>query len=167
MELAHFEHDLEWITSDEFRRLAVDGARQLLAKRLTSDVVDVVCDITRRQPIGDAFWSEDVPEVMFHDAHGLRLVACLSPADARVSPRLLAGLQSEDPWARRWAAYALSQRLPLDDAVLEVLATHLDDTCLDARERLRWIFKAQRPLSDGVRQAVRANDLHLASELQP
>ena len=167
MELAHFARELEWITGDEFRRLAVDGARQWLAKPLTSDVVDVVCDITRRQPLGDAFWSEDVPDVMFHDAQGIRLVACLSPAHARVSPRLLAGLQSEDPWARRWAAYALSQRLPLDGAVLEALAGHLDDTCLDVRERLQWILKAQRPLPDGVRQAVRANDLRLAGELQP
>jgi hypothetical protein len=55
----------------------------------------------------------------------------------------------------------------LDDAVLEALAGRLDDTCLGVRQRLQWIFKTQRPLSAGVRQAVRANDLRLAGELQP
>ena len=167
MELAHLARQLEWITSDEFRRLAVDGARQLLVQPLSSEVVDIMCEITKLQPIGGEFGSEDLPESLFHQAEGLRLVACLSPVDERVSARLVAGLDSADVWARRWAAYALSRRLPLEDAILKRVASHLDDASTDVRERLQWLFKAQRPLSADVREAVRARDPRFAEELQP
>lgn len=165
MELAHLARQLEWITSDEFRRLAVHGARQLLVQPLSSEVVDIMCEITKLQPIGGEFGSEDLPETLFHQAEGLRLVACLSPVDERVSARLVAGLDSADVWARRWAAYGLSSRLPLGDAVLERVASHLDDASMDVRERLQWLFKAQRPLSADVRKAVRARAPQLAEEL--
>jgi hypothetical protein len=165
MELAHLARQLEWMTSDEFWRLAVDGARQLLLQPLSSEVVDIMCEITKLQPIGGEFGSEDLPETLFHKAEGLRLVACLSPLDDRVSGRLVASLDSADAWARRWAVYALSRRLPLDDAVLTRLASHLDDASMDVRERLHWLFKAQRPLSADVRAAIRARDPQLAEEL--
>ncbi len=167
MGLAHLARQLEWITSDEFRRLAVDGARQLLLQPLSSEVVDIMCEITKLQPIGGEFGSEDLPESMFHQAEGLRLVACLSPVDERVSACLVAGLDSADVWARRWAAYALSRRLPLEDAILKRVASHLDDASMDVRERLQWLFKAQRPLSADVREAIWERDPQLAEELQP
>jgi hypothetical protein len=167
MELAHLARQLEWMTGDEFRRLAVFGARQLLLQPPSSEVVDIMCEITKLQPIGGEFGSEDLPESLFREAEGLRLVACLSPLDDRVSARLVTGLDSTDVWARRWAAYALSERIPLDDAVLERVASHLGDSSSDVRERLQWIFKAQRPLSTGVQQAVRACDPQFAQELQP
>lgn len=166
MELAHLARQMDWITSDEFRRLAVDGARHLLARPPTSEVVDIMCEITKRQPLSGEFGSEDLPQSVFQEAEGLRLVACLSPADARVSARLVAGLDSPDVWARRWAAYALSRRLPLDDATLAGIANHLDDAAPDVRERLQWIFKAQRPLSVAVRAAVRAHDPALADAVR-
>jgi hypothetical protein len=167
MELAQLARQLEWITGDEFRRLAVHGARQLLVQPLSSEVVDIMCEITKLQPIGGDFGSEDLPESLFHEAEGLRLVACLSPVDERVSARLVAGLDSADVWARRWAAYALSRRLPLEDATLKRVVSHLDDTSTDVRERLQWLFKAQRPLSADVQEAIGAHDPRFAEELQP
>jgi hypothetical protein len=145
----------------------VDGARQLLIQPLSSEVVDIMCEITKLLPLGGAFRSEDLPESLFHQAEGLRSVACLSPVDERVSARLVAGLDSADVWARRWAAYALSKRLPLDDSILKRLASHLDDASLDVRERVQWFFKAQRPLSDDVRESIRACDPRLAEDVQP
>lgn len=165
MELAHLALQLGWMTADGFRRLAVTGVRQLLAQPLTSEVVDILCAITQQQSLAGEFASEDVPERLFHEPEGLRLITCLSPVDVRVSTRLLAGLDSENVWARRWAAYALSTRLPLNDATLKALAGHLNDPVPDMRERVQWIFKAQRPLTDSVRATVQAYDPQLAKEL--
>ena len=166
LELAYLAHRLEWITSDQFRRLAVDNARRLLGEPLTSDVVAIMCEITKRQSMSAEFGSEDLPEELFHQAEGVRLVACLSPVDERVSARLVGALESDDVWARLWAAYALSRRLPLDEATLKRVASHLDDASTDVRERLQWLFKTQRPLSDDVRLAVRARDPQFAKDLQ-
>ena len=144
LELANLARCLEWISGDEFRRLAVDAARQLVVPPVSSEGVDVLCETSERQPIGDQFRSEDLPEGLFHDAQGLRLVACLSPPDERVSPRLAAGLESPDVWTRAWATFALSRRLPLDDAVLKRLVPHLDDPSADVRQRVRSILSAQQ-----------------------
>lgn len=143
--LANLARCLEWISRDEFRRLAVDAARQLVVPPVSSEGVDVLCETSERQPIGDQFRSEDLPEGLFRDPQGLRLVACLSPPDERVTSRLITGLESSDVWARRWAAFALSRRLPLDAAVLKRLVPHLDDPSADVRERVRWVFSAQQP----------------------
>jgi hypothetical protein len=40
-----------------------------------------------------------------------------------------------------------------------------DDPSQDLRERLRWIFKAQKPLSERVRRAIATRDRALAEEL--
>lgn len=45
-----------------------------------------------------------------------------------------------------WAAYALSQRLPLSPYILQVLARRLDTSSVDVRERLRWILTTQTRL---------------------
>jgi len=167
MELAHLARHLEWITPGEFRSLAVAGARQLLARPLTSEVVDIMCEIPRHEFIGNEFRSADLPERLFADAEGIRFVDCLSPVDERVSARLVPGLDSADVAMRLWAGYALSRRLPLDDAILTKAADHLDDPSSDLRERLRWILKAQAPLSEAVRRVVEAHDPVLAAELRP
>jgi hypothetical protein len=164
MELAHLAVHLEWMTHAEFRALALDAARRLVGRPLTSEVVDIMCEIPKHEPIGDAFRSEDLPDALFHDPEGIRFVDCLSPADPHVSARLVPALDGPDPAARLWASYALSRRLPLDDALLIRLTAHLSDP--DLRDRLRWIFMVQPRLSPAVRRAVAAHDPELADELR-
>jgi hypothetical protein len=86
------------------------------------------------------------------------MVACINPSDARVNARLADGLDHPELAMRLWAAYALGERIPVDDATLVRLAWHLNDPSTDVRERLRWIFTTQAPLSDPVREAVAALD---------
>jgi hypothetical protein len=167
LELAHFARHLGWLTPASFRALALDAARHLLSRLLTTEVVDVMCEIPRHESLRDDFRSEDLPPPLFERAEGIRLVDCLSPTDARVSARLVPGLDQPDLSTRLWAAYALSRRLPLDDAILTELTRHLNDSSDDVRERLRWIFRAQPPLSDAVAQAVAAHDPGLAEALRP
>jgi hypothetical protein len=165
LELAHFARHLGWLTPGEFRDVAVDGARQLLHRPLTSEVVDVMCEIPRHESLRDEFGADDLPPSLFGDAEGLRLVDCLSPADPRVSDRLAESLQLTDPAARLWAAYALSRRLPLSDHILVRLAADLNDPLPDLRERVQWILRAQAPLSDAVRRTVVARDPVFAESL--
>jgi hypothetical protein len=132
------------MSPEEFRALAADGVRQLLARRLTSELVDVTCAITQQEPVGDAFRSADLPDALFQRAEGVQLVACLAPPDPALNSRLLAALDADDELLRDWAAYALTRRLPLDDATLSELATRADDESADVRERIRWIL-ASRP----------------------
>jgi len=166
LELAHFALEMGWITHEDLRRTAVDGTKQLLARPLTSEAVDIICEIAKREDLGDAFGSKDLSRELFALPEGLRLVDCLHPADARINPRLAAALESDDPPLRLWAAYALSRRLPLDDRTLMRLAGYLNDTLPDLRERVRWSFRAQGPLSGEVGAAVRAHDPAFANELQ-
>jgi len=155
IELAQVAERLGWMTPEEFRLLASDGVRQLLARRLTSELVDVTCAITRHEPVGGAFHSADLPDVLFQRAEGLRLVACLAPPDPALNVRLLAGLDGGDESVRSWAAYALTRRLPLDDATLLDLASRADDESADVRQRVRWILAAQARPSAPVRHAHR------------
>lgn len=166
MELAHLAVNLEWMPHDEFRRLAVDGARQLLAQPITSEVTDIMCEIAKHERVGDAFRAKDLPPQFFRDALTIRLVDCLAPTDERVSTMLLAGLDSDDLSTRLWAAYALSHRLPLDDGILLKLTTHLADPSPDVRARLQYVFAAQSPVSDEVRREVRGYDRKLADDLR-
>jgi hypothetical protein len=167
MQLAHLALQLEWITKDEFRRLAVDGVRQLLAEPLSSEVVDITCELTKYVPAGAGLRSEEIPEQLFWHSEGFRLLDCLSPADARLSARMLAGLNSIDVSTRLWAAYALSRRLPLDDEVLKaLLAKHVDEPSAGVRERVQWTFEAQGPLSADVWAAIRERDPALAEDLE-
>jgi hypothetical protein len=52
LELAHFSQEMGWMTSDDLRTVAVDGARELLGRPLTSDVIDVMCEITKHVDLG-------------------------------------------------------------------------------------------------------------------
>jgi alkylation response protein AidB-like acyl-CoA dehydrogenase len=96
----------------------VDGTKQLLAEPLSSEVVDIACELVKYVPVGAKLRSEEIPELLFWHSEGFRLLMCLSPADARLSTRMLVGLDRIEESTRLWAAYALSRRLPLDDAVV-------------------------------------------------
>jgi len=154
VDMAHFAVRMGWMTRDEFRRFVIAAARELVRRPLTSEVVDVMCEIGKHEAVGAAFRSEDLNGALFTEPEGLRLVDCLAPGDPRVSARLARGLESPDVSARLWAAYALSRRLPLDDAVLAQLARHRSDPSPDVRARVAWIFEAQRPRSRAARRAL-------------
>jgi hypothetical protein len=154
LEVAHFALHVGWTTREEFRRLAVDGTRALLARPFTSEIADIVCEAAKHEPIGDAIGSDDLHDTHFRLAEGIRLVDCIAPTDPRVTARLAASLESDDASTRAWAAYALSRRLPLDEPVLLALVRHLDDPSPELPERVRWILATQRPLPAAVREAV-------------
>jgi hypothetical protein len=166
MQIAHLAMQFAWITADEYRRLAVEGAKQLLAEPLSSEVVDIACELTKYVPAGARLRSEEIPEQLFWHSEGFRLLDCLSPADARLTTRMLVGFESIDESTRRWTAYALSRRLPLDDPVLKVVARRLSDPSADVRDRARGIFEAQVPLSADVLAAIRQRDPALAKTLE-
>jgi hypothetical protein len=166
MQIAHLAQQFAWITADEYRRLAVEGAKQLLAEPLSTEVVDIACELTKYVPAGAGLRSEEIPEQAFGHSEGFRMLDCLAPADARLSARMLVGFESIDESTRRWAAYALSRRVPLDDTVLKEVARRLTDPCVDVRDRARGIFEAQVPLSADVLAKVRERDPALAKTLE-
>ena len=167
LELAHFAVHLGWMTPEDLRGLAVNLARQLLVQPLTNEVVDTMCEIPKHASIGDDFRSDDLPERLFQEGQGVRLIDCLSPPDPRVSQRLVGGLDSPDAALRVWTAHALTRRRPLPDAILVKLASHLQDPVADVSDRLRWIFRVEAPLADPVERAVSASDPGFAEELRP
>jgi hypothetical protein len=167
LDLAHFAVHLGWMTPEDLRVLAVNLARRLLVEPLTNEVVDTMCEIPKHASIGDDFRSDDLPEHLFHEGQGIRLIDCLAPRGPRVSQRLVRGLDSPDVAVRVWTAHALTRRHPLPDAILVELAGHLQDPVADVSDRLRWIFRVQAPLSDPVDRAVSASDPGLAEELRP
>jgi len=166
MQMAHLMLQLAWITPDEYRRLAVEGAKQLVTQPLSSEGVDIACELVKYVPAGAGLRSEEIPEVLFWDSEGFRMLDCLSPADARLNARMLAGLSRDEDATRVWAAFALSHRLPLDDTALVALAAHLNDPAAAVRARVQWIFQVQAPLSASVLAAVRAYDPGLAARLR-
>jgi hypothetical protein len=166
MQLAHLALQFAWITKDEYHRIAVDGARSLLAEPLTSEVVDIACDLTRYVPAGARLKADEIPEQLFWHSEGFRLLDCLAPADERLSFRMLAGLDRIEESTRLWAAYALSRRIPLEDAVLRGLARHLNDPSPGVRDRVQWIFESQLPLSAGVWAAIRDRNPSFAKDLE-
>jgi hypothetical protein len=165
LELAHFAVQMGWMTREEFSALAVDTARQLLRRPVTDEVVDVMCELPRHEKVGVRFTAADLPDALFGDAEGVRLVSCLAPPDPRVSDRLARALDGQDPELRLWAAHALSRRLPLSEPVLLAVVAHLGDASPDVTDRLRWIVRVQHPLPAPVVRAVQAKDPGLAAEL--
>lgn len=162
LEVAHFALHMGWTTPQEFHRLAVDGAHALLARPLTSEIVDIECEIAKHERVGDTIGSDELPGLLFRNAEGLRLIDCLAPMDREVSTRLAAALDDADASTRAWAAYALSRRLPLDEAVETKLASHLDDASAEVRELVQWIFTNERDVSSAARTMIRARDPKLA-----
>ena len=143
VEVAHFARHMGWMSARELERMAIEGARSLLARPLTSEIVDIECEIAKHAPIGQAITSNDLPEPLFAVAEGVRLVDCLGSTDGRVSGRLAAALDHPDASVRLWALYALSRRLPLDESIVLRLQGRLDDESTEMRERMRWIVATQ------------------------
>ena len=102
------------------RRIAIDGT-ELLARPLTSEIVDIVCEIAKHEPVGDAIRADDsrarASRTRRDSAGRLRGVDRQG-----VTPRLVDALADLDPSTRLWAAYALSRRPPLDGDTLVKLA---------------------------------------------
>ena len=73
-------------------------------------------------------------------------------------------LDSDIGELRVWAAHALTRRLPLPDAALMKVISHLRDPDREMTERLRWIFLAQRPLGEGVQRALASQAPDLAAQ---
>ncbi|MFN8543259.1 MAG: hypothetical protein U0807_03525 [Candidatus Binatia bacterium] len=165
LELAHFAVLTGWLGQAEFHAIATDGARQLLRQRLTSEVVDIMCEITRHESLRGDFAATDIPQTLYGDAEGLRLLACLAPTDPRVRPSLIAALGSDDPVVREWAAHTLTRLLPLDEATLEHLLPYLRDPSPEVATRVRWLFQAQGAISSDVLRAVRQRDAALGQAL--
>jgi hypothetical protein len=164
LELGRFAVQMGWLETARFRQLAIDGTRQLLLRPLDNEVVDVVCEVPKHVQIGGEFRSADLPDALFRDPEGIRLVSCLAPPDQQVSVRLLAALDADDPILRVWAAHALSRRLPLPEPVLMTVLGHLNDPEPQVRDRLRWIFLGQRPLPRRVLDALDDRDAALAKQ---
>jgi hypothetical protein len=155
LEVMHFAMLMGWTSERELRRVAVESTKTLLARPLSSESVDIVCEITKHERLGDAIKSEDLPPPLFQNAEGIRLVDCVNPTDRRVTPRLAAGLSEVDPLVRLWAAYALSHRLPLPQDVMLKLRRRADDSP-EMRERVRWIVAKDRRMPPAERYKAEA-----------
>jgi len=159
LELAHFAVLVGWIDRAEFHALAADGAKQLLGQRLTAEVVDIMCEITKHESLHGDFRANDIPPPVYHDPNGLRLLSCLAPSDPEVGARVLPGLRSPDPEMRQWAAYTLTQLQPLDPIVLEALVPYVHDQSPEIANRMRWLFQSnQQILPTKVVRAIREVD---------
>lgn len=165
-QLASLARELGWMTPAEYDQLASAGIRQLLADPSSTDIADIGCELTQQVPSGRALRSEELPEPLFWHSEGYRFLDCLAPTDPRVSARMMVGLQSIDESTRQWAAYALSHRLPLDEAVQLDLTRRLNDPSPTLRQRVRSILAAQTPLPPKVQAAVLERDPELAEAIQ-
>lgn len=164
LELGHFAVHMGWLEKERFRKLAIDAARELLRRPLDDEVVEVMCELPKHVRVGDQFRSADLPDGLFRDAVGMRLISCLAPPGDDVSKRIAGALSADDPLLRMWAAHTLSRRIPLSEPVLLTVVARLDDPEPQVRERLRWIFLGQRPLPRGVIEALEKRDPELARE---
>lgn len=164
LELAHFAVLVGWLPRGEFHALAAHGAAELLHQSLSPEVVDIMCEITKHEPLHADFSADDIPSPLYADPQGLRLLSCLAPADPRVSPRVLPALQSPDPVRRQWAAYTVTQLFPRDAAVLQQLVPYLRDPSPEIVGRIRWLFLAQSSLPSSVVRAIRDVDPELLGD---
>jgi hypothetical protein len=153
LELAHFAALTGWIDPAEFHHRAIAGIAQLLHQSPAGEEVDIVCEITRHEPLKEEFDADDFPSRLYADAHGVRLIACLGPADARVAHSLLTPLRSSDPVLRAWAAYALTQ-VPRDDRVVAQLVPYLRDPAPEVARAVRYVIQVHPSLSPSVASAV-------------
>src|SRR5206468_1321202 len=84
LELTHFARHLGWLSPEAFRAVTVAAAHELLHRPLTTEVVDVMCEIPRHESLRNEFGADDLPPALFEHPEGIRLVDCLSPSDPRV-----------------------------------------------------------------------------------
>jgi hypothetical protein len=157
LELAHFAALTGWIDPAEFHQLATASISQLLRQSAAGEEVDIVCEITRHEPLRQEFDADDIPTRLYADPHGVRLIACLAPADARIAYYLLPALRSSDPVLRQWTAYALTQ-VPRDDLVMAALVPYLRDPSPEIAGRVRYIIQTQPSLSPSVASDVKRID---------
>ena len=164
LELAHFALLVGWLEQSEFHRLAVDGATQLLRQRLSAELVDIMCEITKHESLRGDFNADNIPAPVYNDADGLRLLSCLAPADPRVTTRVVRQLKSSDPASRQWAAHTVTQLIPRDEDTLTELVPYVRDPSPEVAERIRWLFQAQERLPAGVERVLREVDPVLLRE---
>jgi len=168
MELASLAVRLQWMGREEFRGLAIEGTKNLLQEPVSTETVDIMCEIAKHERLGDRFTSKDLPSDFFESAEGVRFVDCLAPVDRAVNARLLPPLDSREVAVRIWAAYVLSHRSDLTDDELVRIADHLSDPVPQVRAQLRWlIYSRGSTLSPKARRAVAARDPQLANALPP
>ncbi len=158
LELAHFAVLVGWLHRAEFHAIAADGAAKLLREPLTSEVVDIMCEITKHESLSDDFGVGDIPPLLYRDAEGLRLLSCLAPSDPRIVPRVVSALATADPAIREWAAHTLTRLLPRDAAVLEQLVPYLRDPSPAVSDRIRWLFQVVPLGPPALEQSIRAID---------
>jgi hypothetical protein len=166
MELASLAVQLGWMDREEFRKLALQGTRQLLKEQVSTETVDIMCEISRHEKLGPAFKSADIAPAFFESAEGLRFVDCLAPTDHAVTDRIVPALDAAAVSTRMWAAYALSHRASLSAQQLLRAAQHLDDASPDVRQQLRWlVYSHAKSPSPSLRRLVERKDPSLASLL--
>lgn len=166
MQLAHLAAELGWITPQELQRLAVEGARQLLAEPISSETADIACEIARYGPAGADLTAREIPDYFFLHWEGFRLLDCLAPRDPGLSTRMTVGLSDTQEPIRFWAAVALSRRPPLSEEVLLALLPSLADTSPRVQERTRLIYSTQKPLPRRVLTLIHQRDPALARRLE-
>jgi hypothetical protein len=110
---------------------------------------------------------DDLPPQLYTDAEGLRLIACLAPADPRIGRRVLQGLRDSDPVERQWAAYALTQLRPSDPGVLAELVPYLRDPSPEIAARIRWLFAVQTALPPAILRAMEESNRTVAGDAPP
>jgi hypothetical protein len=161
LQLAHFAALTEWIDPAEFHYLALASIARLLRQSPAGEEVDIVCEITADQSLKQQFNADDIPRGLYADPHGVRLIACLAPADPRVAYHLMEPLRSADPVLRQWAAHALIQ-VPKDDRIVAELVPFLRDPSPEIASRVRYMIQTQPSLPPAVASAVNRIDPTLA-----
>ena len=168
LELAHFAPLVGWLDQDEFHNIAADGAARAAAAAAVGrggrhHVRDHQARVAarrfhrRRHPSDESIATR-------------RGCACSRAWRRRIrasAARILAGLGSADPLARQWAAYALTDRQPLDERVLEQLVPYLRDPSPEVATRVQWLFQKQAPLPKRVLRTIEMANTPQASQPEP
>jgi len=127
-----------------------------------------MCEISKRDHVGDRFASKDVLAAFFASAEGIRFVDCLAPSDPAIDARLLAPLDARDEATRIWPAFVRLHRSLLSQEDFAGIASHLNDRSLEVREHPRWLLYSRgTSLSPRVRSVIRERDPLLAAALPP
>ncbi len=154
LELAHFAALVGWLHPRELHALALDSANRLMHEPLTPEVVDIMCEITKHASLRRDFTARNIPNEVYGDPQGLRLVACLAPTDPRVATRVAAALATSDGPRRQWAAHALTRLRPTDEDLLEQLVPYLRDPSPEVASRISWLLESNGRMPRKVRRAI-------------
>lgn len=143
LEVAHFAAMVGWLERAELHALAAAAATELLQRPLSAESVDVMCEIVKYESLRDDIDADDFAAHHFADPQGLRMSACLAPADPRVAARLLPSLRGNDPVLRPWAACAVMQVRPSDPEILAALEPYRSDPSPEVATRIAWLLDTQ------------------------